>query len=239
MHYYSHHIGDFQRDTASLSDADTLAYLRLIWMYYDTEQPLPDDAKKLAFKIGSDPDAVQRLLEAFFVLQNGFWNQKRCDAEIAKYHAKSDSARKANQIRWESKAHLKSDPNQIPTNNQQPITNNQDKKPPKPPKGGNPAISLSTYLEKCKQEGCKPIAEDHAVFDYAKKIGLPNEFLKLQWLEFKSRYCLPNSKRYKRWDTVFLKSVQGNWFKLWFVENGEYALTTVGQQAKKANREAA
>jgi uncharacterized protein YdaU (DUF1376 family) len=127
MHYYSHHIGDFQRDTASLSDADTLAYLRLIWMYYDTEQPLPDDSKKLAFRIGSDPDAVQRLLEAFFVLQNGFWNQKRCDAEIAKYRAKSDSARKANQIRWESKTHLKSDPDQIATNNQEPIT--IDKKP--------------------------------------------------------------------------------------------------------------
>lgn len=122
MHYYSHHIGDFQRDTASLSDADTLAYLRLIWMYYDTEQPLPNDPKKLAFKIGSDSDAVQRLLEAFFVLENGFWNQKRCDAEIAKYRAKSDSARKANQIRWESKTHLKSDPDQIATNNQEPIT---------------------------------------------------------------------------------------------------------------------
>ena len=122
MHYYSHHIGDFQRDTASLSDADTLAYLRLIWMYYDTEQPLPDDAKKLAFKIGSDPDAVQRLLEAFFVLQDGFWNQKRCDAEIAKYRLKSDSARNANQIRWASKKDLKSDANQIPTNNQEPIT---------------------------------------------------------------------------------------------------------------------
>lgn len=129
MHYYSHHIGDFQRDTASLSDADTLAYLRLIWMYYDTEQPLPDDPKKLAFRIGSDPDAVQRLLEAFFVLENGFWNQKRCDAEIAKYHAKSDSARKANQKRWGSKEDLKSDANQIATNNQEPITIVEAKKP--------------------------------------------------------------------------------------------------------------
>lgn len=118
-------------------------------------------------------------------------------------------------------------------------SSSSNKKPPIPPKGGNPAISLSTYLEKCKQEGCKPIAEDNPVFAYAKKIGLPSDFLKLQWLEFKSRYGLPNSKRYKRWDTVFYKSVQGNWFKLWYVENGDYGLTTVGQQAKKANREAA
>lgn len=123
MHYYSHHIGDFQRDTASLSDADTLAYLRLLWMYYDTEQPLPNDTKKLAFRIGSNSDAVQMLLETFFTLENDVWTQKRCDAEIATYHAKSDRARTANKIRWGSKMDVKSDPNQIPTNNQEPITN--------------------------------------------------------------------------------------------------------------------
>ena len=122
MHYYQHHIGDFQRDTASLSDSDTLAYLRLIWMYYDTEQPLPNDPKKLAFRIGSTSDAVQMLLEAFFILENNVWIQKRCDAELANYRAKSDRARNANEIRWQSKKVLKSDPNKIATNNQEPIT---------------------------------------------------------------------------------------------------------------------
>jgi uncharacterized protein YdaU (DUF1376 family) len=122
MHYYQHHIGDFQRDTASLSDSDTLAYLRLIWMYYDTEQPLPNDPKKLAFRIGSNSDAVQMLLEAFFTLENDVWIQKRCDAELANYRAKSDRARNANEIRWQSKKVLKSDPNKIATNNQEPET---------------------------------------------------------------------------------------------------------------------
>jgi len=122
MHYYSHHIGDFQRDTASLSDADTLAYLRLLWMYYDTEQPLPNDPKKLAFRIGSNLDAVQMLLEAFFSLENDVWNHKRCDAELATYRAKSDRARNANEVRWQSKRDLKLDPNKIATNNQEPIT---------------------------------------------------------------------------------------------------------------------
>jgi hypothetical protein len=128
---------------------------------------------------------------------------------------------------------------QKPTPSSSSSSSSSKEKPPIPPKGGNPAISLATYLENCKQEGRKPIPEDSIVFDYAKKVGLPNDFLKLQWLEFKARYSLPNSKRYKRWDTVFYKSVQGNWFKLWFAEKDEYGLTTVGQQAKKANREAA
>jgi hypothetical protein len=208
-------------------------------MYYDTEQPIPNEPSKLAFRLGSETDRVQIILDTFFELSENRWIHKRCDAEIAKYHAKSESARKANDKRWGSKKDLKSDTNQILTNNQEPITKNQEIKPPIPPKGGSQAISFVTYLENCKQEGCKPIPENNIVFDYAKKVGLPNDFLKLQWLEFKTRYSLPNAKRYRRWDTVFYKSVQGNWFKLWFADKDEYVLTTVGQQAKKANREAA
>ena len=94
-------------------------------MYYDTEQPLPNDPKKLAFRIGSNPDAVQMLLESFFTLENDVWKQKRCDAELQVYHAKSDRAKNANKIRWGSKMDKKSNPNKIATNNQEPITNNK------------------------------------------------------------------------------------------------------------------
>lgn len=121
MHYYQHHIGDFQRDTASLSDADAMVYLRLIWMYYDTEQPIPNEPAKLAFRLGSETDRIQIILETFFELSENRWIHKRCDAEIAKYHAKSDSARKANEKRWGSKKDLKSEAKQILTNNQEPI----------------------------------------------------------------------------------------------------------------------
>jgi uncharacterized protein YdaU (DUF1376 family) len=234
MHYYSHHIGDFQRDTASLSDADTLAYLRLLWLYYDTEQPLPNDPKKLAFRVGSNLDSIEMLLENFFILENDQWHQKRCDSEIASYRLKSDRARNANQIRWESKKHLKSEANQIATNNQEPITNKDIT--PRPPKG---ATSLDDYLEQCRREGKKPIAEDSPVFTYAKEIGLPHDFLRLQWLEFKARYSLPDAKKYKAWPTVFGKSVRGNWFKLWYVKDDTYFLSTQGLQAQKLHKEAA
>ena len=121
MHYYQHHIGDFQRDTASLSDSDAMVYLRLIWMYYDTEQPILNEPAKLAFRLGSETDRIQIILENFFELSENRWIHKRCDAEIAKYHAKSDSARKANEKRWGSKGDLKSEAKQILTNNQEPI----------------------------------------------------------------------------------------------------------------------
>ncbi len=100
MFSYQHHIGDFRRDTASLSDTDSMAYLKLLWMYYDTELPLPADAKLLAFKIGSNPDSVQLILDAFFTLDGNVYRQKRCDAEIFKYKNKGQKARDSANARW-------------------------------------------------------------------------------------------------------------------------------------------
>ena len=100
MYYYAHHIGDFQRDTAMLNDHQSMTYLRLLWMYYDTEQPLPDDTRRLAFKVGSDPDTVYLLLDHFFEQDGDVWRQARCDAEIEEYRRKSDRAKMAAQKRW-------------------------------------------------------------------------------------------------------------------------------------------
>lgn len=102
------------------------------------------------------------------------------------------------------------------------------------------AIGLLAYLQSCKQSGRKPIAEDDAVFAYAEQVGIPIEFLRLHWLEFKARYGTPDAKRYKDWPLVHRKSVRGNWFRLWFIDaQGNVMLTTVGEQAKRVHGEAA
>jgi len=124
---------------------------------------------------------------------------------------------------------------------------NKEQLPPIPPEGGEPgeqkrkaAVSLRSFLDDCRSTGTTPIPDGHPVFAYADKVALPRDFLALQWVEFKDRYQLPDAKRYKDWRTVFLKSVKGNWFKLWFVgADGQYALTTVGQQAQRSHKEAA
>jgi len=102
MFSYQHHIGDFRRDTASLSDTDAMAYLKLLWLYYDTELPLPSDSKLLAFKIGSNAESVQLILDAFFTLDGNVYRQKRCDAEISAYYARSDKARDKANKRWKN-----------------------------------------------------------------------------------------------------------------------------------------
>lgn len=121
----------------------------------------------------------------------------------------------------------------------------EEVKEPHTPQAGQPAklrnaIALQTYLAECSAAGVKPIAETDSVFDYANSVGIGSDLLRLQWLEFKARYSQPGAKRYKAWATVFGKSVRGNWFKLWYIgSNGDYVLSTVGQQAKRANEVAA
>ena len=68
MHYYPHHIGDFLRDTVSLTPQESYFYLRLIWLYYESEKPLPNDTETLAFKIGArgQEDCLSLLLRTFF-----------------------------------------------------------------------------------------------------------------------------------------------------------------------------
>ena len=261
MNYYSFHLGDYAAHTRHLSLLEDLAYRRMLDLYYTTEAALPSDPAKVARLIGmrDHMQEVTDVLSEFFVKSDAGHASSRCEREIETYKAKADRAKSANKARWtpkddkavsdpvlksDTKSDLKSESVQIPTKNQEPITKEL---PPIPPEGGNPveqkrkaAVSLRSFLDDCRSSGTTPIPDGHPVFAYADKVALPRDFLALQWVEFKDRYQLPDAKRYKDWRTVFLKSVKGNWFKLWFVgADGQYALTTVGQQAQRSHKEAA
>lgn len=136
MHYYQHHIGDFIKATARLSDSQTIVYLRLLWMYYDSEKPLKDDLEVLAMQTGGDLDDVDLLLRAYFNLQNGVWHHNRCDLEIGEYHAliaKKSNAGKASVQQRKNKRStgVQQTFDTLPTdvqltNNHEPVTNNQE-----------------------------------------------------------------------------------------------------------------
>ena len=130
MFYYSHHIGDFVRDTARLNDAQCMAYLRLIWAYYDTEKPLNSTPEKLAFQVGARVEDVQQILDHFFVFQDGEYIHTRCDKEIANFHKKSKSASESANARWNNakamRTHNERNANEPKTDaNQEPRTKNQ------------------------------------------------------------------------------------------------------------------
>lgn len=145
MHYYSHHIGDFSRDTSNLDDHHLATYMRMLWAYYADEKPFSDDCEGIAFAVRSDEKTVRRLLSHYFVLGDDGWRHKRCDKEIAAYHGKAEKARQSANARWNNANAMRthSDRNaneQFLDANQEPITKNQEEAKKKSP--AKPAMSL-------------------------------------------------------------------------------------------------
>jgi len=140
MHYYQHHIGDFIKDTSFLTNEEVGIYLKLLWLYYDTEEPLPNSMFDLSMKVNAreQQDALLGILNMFFILKDDKWHHTRCDKEISHYHQLIDTASKAGKASAAKRAMNKkstgvqrafesSTTDVQPTNNQEPITNNHIK----------------------------------------------------------------------------------------------------------------
>ena len=89
MHYYPHHIGDYQRDTAHLSVTEHGVYRLLMDHYYATEKPIPADINSLCriIRATSKPErqAVESVTTQFFTADGNHLKHKRIEAEIAEY----------------------------------------------------------------------------------------------------------------------------------------------------------
>ena len=141
MHYYHHHIGDFLKATSRLTDAQSMAYLRLLWMYYDSEKPLTGDLEVLAFQVGTDTKTVELILLSFFKPDHAgpdmVWTHTRCDKEISEYrkliHKKSTAGKASAERRSNSSSTgveqvSSTAPTDVQlTNNQEPVTSNHIK----------------------------------------------------------------------------------------------------------------
>ena len=141
MHYYCHHIGDYRKDTTHLSFLEHGIYRHLLDSYYLNEIPLHGDLDKLmrahSIRNADEKQALCNVLADFFLLTKKGYIHARCDAEIEAFHAKSEQARKAAIARWANRhngsdaaamqPHISSNAGGMPTNIQEPITNNQIK----------------------------------------------------------------------------------------------------------------
>jgi uncharacterized protein YdaU (DUF1376 family) len=83
--WYKFHLGDYITHTTHLSDAEDLAYRRLLDMYYMSEKPIPLDTQAVSRKIRLDLDITESVLSEFFEITEEGYQNIRCDAEIAKY----------------------------------------------------------------------------------------------------------------------------------------------------------
>ena len=143
MHYYQHHIGDFIKDTSFLTNEEIGIYLKLIWLYYDSEKPLPNNLFELGMKTNARDNRIELegLLGMFFVLdiEKQCWYHTRCDKEIEHYKQQLTTASKAGKASALKRA-MNKNPTSVeqtlnerstevqPTNNQEPLTNNHKPK---------------------------------------------------------------------------------------------------------------
>ncbi len=93
MIWYKFHLGDYITHTTHLSDAEDLAYRRLLDLYYMSEAPIPLDAQSVARKIRLDLDITESVLGEFFEHTPEGYRNNRCDAEIAKYQHQVETNR--------------------------------------------------------------------------------------------------------------------------------------------------
>ena len=94
MNYYPHHIGDYKSATMHLSNEEDLAYRRLLEMYYDTEQPIPLETQWVARRLRVGTDALESVLNDFFVSSEEGWRHPRCDLVIREYHEMAEKNRR-------------------------------------------------------------------------------------------------------------------------------------------------
>lgn len=140
MHYYFHHIGDFIKSTSRLSDSQVMAYLRIMWMYYDKDGILEYDIEQISFEIGSDTKTTEMIIKTYFKVVDNFLAHDRCDKELSGYLKKSEGGKLGANRRWNNinnnslpianpmRTQCNPNANQEPiTNNQQPIKNNTQK----------------------------------------------------------------------------------------------------------------
>jgi uncharacterized protein YdaU (DUF1376 family) len=134
VHYYTWNIGDYSSHASHLNVIEDCAYRRLLDRYYLSEEPIALDVSVACRLIGmrEHQAEVEIVLKEFFTQTESGWVNKRAEQEIAHFKGKIDQASRAGKASAERRMNARSTPvqrtsNQPITNNQEPLTINQDK----------------------------------------------------------------------------------------------------------------
>lgn len=137
MHYYELNLGEFAMETQGLNNEQIGVYIRLVNRYASTEKPITSGWVALAFPPPSDRLATA-ILDGLFDRVSDGWEHSPTKNKIERFQAKAAQARAAGSKGGRAKAkasECQADAKQPLTecqadakltNNQEPITNNQD-----------------------------------------------------------------------------------------------------------------
>lgn len=93
MNYYPFHVGDYASATRHLTWDEDAAYRRLLDVYYTLEKAIPE---KQAYRLVMAASKVQRqavdsVLQEFFISTPDGWLHERCESELALYRIKKET----------------------------------------------------------------------------------------------------------------------------------------------------
>jgi uncharacterized protein YdaU (DUF1376 family) len=83
--WYKFAAAEYQIKTIHLSDAEDLAYRRLLDMAYLSEKPIPLDTNLVARRIRIDQDIVEQVLSEFFEKSAEGYRNRRVEEEVLAY----------------------------------------------------------------------------------------------------------------------------------------------------------
>lgn len=112
MNYYERHLGDYAKDTGHLSMLEHGAYTLFLDRYYATEKGIPEDQAHRVSRARTkeEKEAVNNVLNEYFVLVDGIWINNRAEEEIEKARIKIEASRKNGQKGGRPKKETKSKP---------------------------------------------------------------------------------------------------------------------------------
>ena len=85
MKWYKFAAAEYQIKTIHLSDAEDLAYRRLLDMAYLSEKPIPLDTNLVSRRIRLDQDIVEQVLSEFFEKTAEGYRNRRVEEEVQAY----------------------------------------------------------------------------------------------------------------------------------------------------------
>ena len=85
MKWYKFAAAEYQIKTIHLTDAEDLAYRRLLDMAYLSEKPIPLDANLVARRVRIDQDIVEQVLSEFFEKTESGYRNRRVEEEVLAY----------------------------------------------------------------------------------------------------------------------------------------------------------
>ena len=254
MKQYRKDLTAFIPSCAHLTLLEEGVYNRLLDIYYAKERPIPGDidaaCRLCRAHTPEECAAVESVLREFFTLTDDGWKQARADKEIGRLAARADASRENGKKGGRPAAKPNKSPDPGPEMPDMGLASPAASAPylvepakPKKAPGGRAATTFAKWCEEVRAKGEKFISDYAPVWEYAKKVNLPEEFVMLAFQVFKDRYTNGEKgkrKTYRDWRSAFLNCIKADWFHLWRVDpDGRYVLSNQGIQADLEHRRAA